>query len=117
MKVFKHNETGHFFGLLYTQNPENPKGGATPYVEPTQWFIPLEVVHKGRIPAKFEQKKGAWPVPLADKLVARVLVEFTGKLPIIGTTTTPVTADQGPKASTMQRRETEKPEPETDGKK
>lgn len=90
MKIYKDSE-GKYFELLYVQNEKNPRGGGTPSVEPTVWFQPMQVKMRGRIPEGFEKAPGAWPVPLAENLVARVLSEFTGRIP------TPPTVP-GPKA-------------------
>lgn len=79
MKTYK-DQNGKYFGLLYIQNQRNTKGGATPSVEPTWWFLPLEVKKQGRIPAGLGNVPGAWPQPIAENLVSRLLTEFTGSV-------------------------------------
>lgn len=85
MKTYK-DQNGKFFGLLYIQNPTNPKGGATPSTEPTWWLLPLRVRMQGRIPAGLENVPGAWPQPIAENLVSRLLTEFTGSIKDVTTT-------------------------------
>lgn len=77
MKIYQDYEK-RYFGLLYVQNEQSK---ALPKNEPTWWFQPMQVKMRGRIPEGLEKTPGAWPVPLAENLVARVLVEFIGRIP------------------------------------
>lgn len=73
MKIYR-DANKKFFGLLYIQNERAVPG------EPTWWFQPMQIKKRGRIPEKFEKIPGAWPVPLAQNLVPRVLAEFHGSI-------------------------------------
>lgn len=76
MKIYKDSQ-GHYFGLLYIQN-EQQKG--LPKNEPTWWFQPLRIKKQIGLPISLENTPGAWPIPIAENLVARVLSEFTGRV-------------------------------------
>jgi len=77
MIIYKDNQTGQYYELLYIQNPAVK---ATPYVEPTLWFQPLEVDFVNKIPKGLKRKAGEWARPMAEKLVSRYLTVFTGPL-------------------------------------
>lgn len=79
MRIYKDNHTGRFFELLYIQNEQSPRGGATPYVEPTLWFQPLEIDYQGRIAKGFKRIAGEWARPMSERLAKRYLTEFFGR--------------------------------------
>lgn len=95
MKIYQ-NSTGGFFELLYIQNERNPKGGATPAVEPTHWFLPIQVKRQGRIPVGFERVPGALPVGIPENLASRFMSEFTGRIGDLPSDT-PTKAEPAPK--------------------
>lgn len=75
--VYYKDNNGKIFGLLYVQNPQS---NALPKNEPTWWFQPLRIKKQIGLSIGLENIPGAWPVPLAENLVARVLSEFKGRV-------------------------------------